>query len=70
MVYCSKLTTGSLKNVDHETVSAGTTEDSITARDRVVRTYRPLLRRDGGRGVVTLPDDPEFRVELDLGPGA
>jgi hypothetical protein len=38
------------------------------ARDRVVRTYRPVLHRDGGRGVVTLPDDPAFRAELDLGP--
>jgi hypothetical protein len=38
------------------------------ARDRVVRTYRPVLRRDGGRAVVTLPDDPAFRAELDLGP--
>jgi 8-oxo-dGTP pyrophosphatase MutT (NUDIX family) len=40
------------------------------ARDRVARTYRPVLRRDGARGVVTLPDDPAFRAELNLGPGA
>lgn len=36
------------------------------ARTRAVRTYLPLLRRDGDRAVVTVPGAPELR--FDLGP--
>jgi 8-oxo-dGTP pyrophosphatase MutT (NUDIX family) len=36
------------------------------ARSRPVRTYRPVLERDGRRLVVTVPDDPALR--FDLGP--
>jgi 8-oxo-dGTP pyrophosphatase MutT (NUDIX family) len=34
------------------------------ARTRRVRTYRPVLRRDGERAVAVLPDDPGSRLEL------
>jgi 8-oxo-dGTP pyrophosphatase MutT (NUDIX family) len=34
------------------------------AGTRPVRTYRPVLRREGERCVVVLPDDPDFRTEL------
>jgi 8-oxo-dGTP pyrophosphatase MutT (NUDIX family) len=34
------------------------------ARDRVVPTFRPVLRREGDRVVATLPDDPGVRLEL------
>ena len=36
------------------------------ARSRPVRTYRPLLQREGDRAVVTVPGEPELR--FDLGP--
>ena len=35
------------------------------ARSRPVRTYRPVLSRDGGRAVVTVP---EADLRFDLGP--
>jgi 8-oxo-dGTP pyrophosphatase MutT (NUDIX family) len=34
------------------------------ARDRVVPTFRPVLRREGDHLIATLPDEPGFRMEL------
>ncbi len=43
-----------------------TAAELAAARVRPVRTYRPRVRRDGGRVVVTVPDAPDLR--FDLGP--